>query len=93
MKTLIKFHFQSVRQLHKPKMASEGRKLDEKNVFSNDLRMSEAWGGCFECQKALRNRLILLDSTRDNLKKIEKKKKNDFFQFFEAVSLKQPVNF
>ena len=75
MKTLIECHFQRVGQLHKQKMASEGRKFDEKKKFSNDPRMcSEALGVALSVSKHLGTVLTSLDSIWDNLKKIEKMK-------------------
>ena len=70
----MKCHFQRVGQLHKQKMASGGRKFDEKKIFSNDpIMCSEALGVALGVTKHLGTVLTSLDSIWDNLKKIEKK--------------------
>ena len=56
-------------------MASDGRKVDEKQKFSNGPRMcSEALGIALSVLKHIGKVLTSLDSICNNLKKIEKMK-------------------
>ena len=58
MKTLINCHFQRLSQPYKQKMASDGRKFDEKKNFKLPQDVFRSFGGCFECHKAPRNNVF-----------------------------------